>query len=260
MSPAATSVHSPFRLDGQTAIVTGAGAGIGRGIAWVFARAGASVVSIDQNSASAEETRARIEAAGGRAMAAAADVTDAAAAVAILDAVMERFGRLDILVNNAGVYPRGQPLPELARETFVRTLEINVTAAFQYICEAASRMKPGGCIINISSIESLRTAGPGIAQYCTSKAALNALTRSAAVDLAPKGIRVNAILPGIVRTEGTRASLATDAMGQLTQRIPSGRIGEPEDIAHAALFLASGAAAYVNGHCLTVDGGMTIAG
>jgi NAD(P)-dependent dehydrogenase (short-subunit alcohol dehydrogenase family) len=173
-------------------------------------------------------------------------------------AALEAFGRIDVLVNNAGIYPPGARLPDLDWTSFERTYAVNVFGALRCMALAAREMKAGGRIINISSMESLRPSGAGIAHYSSTKAALNALTRAGAVDLAPLGIRVNAILPGLIRTEGTaRASQMFDA---IAARAPSGRVGEPEDIAGAALFLASGASTYVNGHCLVVDGGMTITG
>jgi NAD(P)-dependent dehydrogenase (short-subunit alcohol dehydrogenase family) len=172
---------------------------------------------------------------------------------------MRAFGRIDVLVNNAGVYRPGGRLPEFDWAVFEQTCAVNLFGALRAMIEAGHRMQPGGRIINVSSMESLRPSGPGIANYSATKAALNALTRQAAVDFAPLGIRVNAILPGLVHTEGTSGA-TREMFDTVAARAPSRRIGEPADIAGAALFLASAASAYVNGHCLVVDGGMTIAG
>lgn len=259
MSLAAGEVGAWFRLDGQVAVVTGAGAGIGRAIACSCAAAGASVLVLDLDEAAAAATAAQIGQAGGLAEAMACDIAAAEEAAQAAEAAMEHFGRIDIWVNNAGIYPPGKRLPEMDWVTTRRTFEVNLFGAMACISEAAKRMQPGGRIINISSMESLRPSGPTIVHYSTTKAALNAVTRAAAVDLAPLGIRVNAILPGFVATEGTAQS--PKAMHEhIAARAPSGRIGVPEDIAGAALFLAGSASAYVNGQCLVVDGGMTIAG
>ena len=142
---------------------------------------------------------------------------------------------------------------------FDRTFEVNVKAVLRCTANAARRMAPGGRIINLSSIESIRPSSPSTSHYNIAKAAVNALTRAAAVDLAPLGIRVNAILPGVVLTEGTSA-IPSAMMDEFARHAPRGRVGQPEDIASAALFLASKASDYINGHCLVVDGGTTISG
>lgn len=246
-----------FRLDGEVAVVTGAGAGIGRAIAEILASAGAAVIAADLDAAAAEETVARINGAGGKAKGIAANVADEAAPHEIMQAALDAFGRLDILVNNAGVYPPGARLPEIDWDTYRRTYEVNVFAPLRCTAEAAQRMGKGGRIINMSSMESLRPSGPTNTHYSSTKAALNGITRASAHDLAPLGIRVNAILPGLVKTEGT-SRVPDQLFDMIAQRAPSGRVGEPLDIAGAALFLASRASAYVNGQCLVVDGGMTI--
>lgn len=245
-------------LEGRTALVTGAGSGIGRSIAYWFASAGAAIAIIDLDKGSADTTARVIEDHGGKALSLATDVSAPGSAESALTEIMDCFQQVDVLVNNAGIYPAGQPIPELDAETFERTFRINVEGTFAYISAVSKRMNRGGSIINISSNVSIRPAGPGIAHYSASKAAVNGLTRSAAVDLAFRGIRVNAILPGIVATEGTQA--LADSYESFAARTPSGRIGSPEDIASAALFLACPASSFVNGQCLVVDGGASIVG
>jgi NAD(P)-dependent dehydrogenase (short-subunit alcohol dehydrogenase family) len=248
-----------FRLDGDVAVVTGAGAGIGRAIAEMLAAAGASVVALDLAPAAAEATATAIVARGGRAEPLGLDIGSGDGGDLAVAAAITAFGRIDVLVNNAGIYPAGARLPDVDWPVFERTCAVNLFGALRCMSAAARRMRPGGRIINISSMESLRPSGPGIAHYSATKAALNALTRQGAVDLASLGIRVNAILPGLIHTQGT-AGASQQMFDMVAARAPSGRIGEPDDIAGAALFLASAASSYINGHCLVVDGGVTISG
>ena len=158
-----------------------------------------------------------------------------------------------------GSIRRADSFPNIDWSAHARTHAVNIFGPLRCTAEAARRMQPGGRIINMSSMESLRPSGPGLSHYSTTKAALNAITRASAVDLAGMGIRVNAVFPGLVRTEGTSGH-PQQLFDMIASRAPSGRVGEPLDIAGAALFLASRASAYVNGHCLVVDGGTTIAG
>lgn len=247
------------RLDGQAAIVTGAAAGIGRAVAVMLASAGAAVLAVDRDADGVARTSALITEDGGSATPFTGDVTDDNAVAGAIDEVFRRYGRLDVLVNNAGVYPPAPPLPDYDQATVDRTLEVNFKGTLRWLAAAARRMQPGGRIINISSIEALRPDGPGLTHYAASKAAVNALTRSAALDLGPLGIRVNAILPGMVRTEGTSA-MPQASWDRMAERTPSRRAGAPEDIAAAAVFLASGASSFINGQGLVVDGGLTIVG
>ena len=253
------SVLDNFRLDGKTAIVTGSGAGIGRGIALMFARAGAAIAVVDLNRAAVEHTCALIAKEGGRALPFAVDVTNVAETKRVVEETVAKLGSIDVLVNNAGIYPPGSVLPEFSEDTFDKIFSVNVKATLRYMSEASRLMPSGSSIINMSSIESLRPDNIGLSFYCSSKAAINALTRSAALDLADKGIRVNAILPGVIATEGTSA-MPEDFLKAFAQRTPSRRIGTTDDIAAAAVFLASSAASFVNGQSIVVDGGMTLAG
>lgn len=259
MTAVGSSSNALFRLDGDVAIVTGAGAGLGHAIAVMLADAGASVIAADKDAHLAQRTAGVIAAAGGKAAAVAADVSEPASVTAMVGAAIAHFGRLDILVNNAGIYPPAPRLPEIDWPAYEKTFAVNVFGMMRCISEAARQMQPGSRIINMSSMESIRPSGPNTAHYNTTKSAVNGLTRASAVDLAPLGIRVNAILPGVIKTEGT-AQMPQEMFDSIASRAPSGRVGEPDDIAAAALFLASKASSYVNGHCLVVDGGATISG
>lgn len=251
-------VSDLFRLDGKVVVVTGAGTGIGRQTALTLASAGAKIVAIDREKDAAVKTATLIAGHNGEAVPIEADVSDANTAAKPFEVAMDRFGKLDGLVNNAGVYPVSDPLPDVDWDLFDKTFNVNLKGALRYSSEAARRMKPGSAILNMSSIVSLRPSGPGIAYYSTSKAALNALTRASAVDLAPLGIRVNSVLPGIITTPGT--SGMESAFEYFKQKTPSGRIGLPEDIANAVLFLLSPAASFINGQNIVVDGGASIVG
>ena len=245
---------SHFRLDGQTALVTGAGAGIGRGIAAMFAGAGAAVVVSDLQRETAEAVAAAIVEAGGRAVGIACNVTDEADLEAAIRTAVETFGGLTILVNNAG---GGGPKPfEMPMADFRWAYEINVFAPFRLTQLAVPHMERagGGAVLNISSM-SAENKNQRMASYGSSKAAISHLTRNIAFDLGPKGIRVNAIAPGAIRTDALAKVLTPDVEAAMLKHTPLARLGEPADIAHAALFLCAPAAAWISGQILTVSGG-----
>ncbi len=250
----------PFSLEGQIILVTGASRGIGFAMAREMARAGGRVVLNGRHAESVEARAGDLAAEGFAAETAPFDVSDASAAAAALGAVVERHGRLDVLVCNAGINHR-VPLDEFATDDWQRIIDTNLTACFVLAREAARPMvaQASGRIIMTASI-SARLARPTIPAYVAAKGGLEALTRALAVELGPKGVTCNSIAPGFVTTAMT-AGLAANAEFDafVKSRTPLGRWGRPEEIAAAAVFLASPAASYVNGHMLTVDGGYTAA-
>ena len=243
---------------GKIAVVTGAGAGIGRAIALHLAGAGAKIAVLDKDEQLGRQALAAVTQAGGVGRSWSVDVGNGPAVQRIFQEIVETFGRVDILVNNAGIYP-ASTIEELSDELLDKVFAVNLRGALYCLREAARQMQGGGVILNVSSIDSLRPSAPGLGVYGASKAALNALTRSAAVEYGPRGIRVNAILPGVIATEGT-TGLPDEARRYFASRTPLGRNGVPDDVAGAVLLLASPLAAFVNGQTLVVDGGLTING
>jgi 7-alpha-hydroxysteroid dehydrogenase len=248
------SAGERFRLDGQVAIVTGAGAGIGRAIAELFAAAGASVAVSDLKNEMGEAVAEAIREAGGTAIALACDVTDEAAREALVRETVQVFGKLTILVNNAG---GGGPRPfDMPLDAFVRAYELNVFSVFRLsqLCAPHIEQAGGGAILVVSSMAGENT-NVRMTSYGSSKAAANHLARNMACDLGPLGIRVNAIAPGAIRTDALATVLTPEIERAMLNRTPLARLGEPSDIACAALFLCSPAAAWVSGQVLTVSGG-----
>jgi len=246
-----------FGLDGQVAVVTGAGRGIGEGIARTLAGAGATVVCAARRTHEIEKVASDIVAANGRALAVTTDVTQRDDLQAAAKTAMDEFGRLDIWVNNAGGSPIQAPLVELPREEWDATLALNLTAVFEACRVAVPLMADGGRILNISSVAA-QDVWAGSGHYSAAKAGVNLLTQALARELGPK-IRVNAIMPGLVPTEIVRESLnLSDAdLPALEEslNLPAGRLGTPEDLGAAVLYLCSPAAEWVTGQCIRVSGG-----
>jgi 3-oxoacyl-[acyl-carrier protein] reductase len=243
-----------FELSGKVAIVTGASRGIGAAIATVLAARGAHVVAAARETHAAG-TVAAVQAAGGRAEVASVDVADPASVDAMVASAVERHGRLDILVNNAGI-ARDQLMLRMKRDDWDQVIATNLTAAFTCMQAAIRPMirQRSGRVISVSSVVG-QMGNAGQANYAASKAGLIGLTKAMARELAPRNITVNAVSPGFVETDMTRA-IAEKAQGDWTAHIPLGRIGTPADVAAAVCFLASDEASYITGQVLAVNGGM----
>jgi len=249
-------VSEMFDLAGKAGVVTGASGGIGRGIALVLAEAGAAiVVAYHGRKAAADELVAEIEGRGGRAVSLGADITKAIEAERLVAACVEAFGGIDILVNNAGAYPMAALL-EMTEEAWDEMLTINLRSAF--LCtQAAGRQMidgGGGSIVNIASIEAENPA-PMHAHYCTAKAGLAMLTQASAAELGRHGIRVNTISPGLIWREGIDEAWP-DGVERWRNVAPLTRLGTPEDVGKACLFLVSDASEWITGANLRVDGGV----
>ena len=243
-----------FRLDDQVAVITGAGAGIGRAIAETFAAAGAAVVVSDRDLESATAVAHRINASGGQAAAVACDVTNEADLNGLVHQTTAQFGKLTILVSNAG---GGGPKPfDMPMADFRRAFDLNVFSLFRLAQLAAPEMEKagGGAILAITSMAG-ENKNKRMASYGSSKAATNHLIRNIAFDLGAKGIRVNGIAPGATRTDALETVLNDAILKTMLVHTPVHRLGEPQDMANAALFLCSPAATWVSGQILTVSGG-----
>ena len=244
-------------LADKVAVVTGAGRGIGRAIALAYARMGADVACVSRTEENSAKVAAEVEALGRRAWPLAVDVSDTAAVDAAAKGILELAGRVDILVNNAGV-TRDNLLMRMSEEEWDTVLNTNLKGAFNFT-RAFSRpfiRQRSGRIINIASVIGL-IGNAGQSNYAASKAALIGFTKSIAKELAPRGITVNAIAPGFIETDMT-AALDDKVRESIIGNVPLGRFGSPDDIAHAAVFLAMEPSGYITGQVLTVDGGMVM--
>ena len=244
-------------LKDKVAVVTGAGQGIGREIALVFAREGAKIAVIDIKAETASQTAREVEAIGVDSVALEADVADMKAVETVVNNVVDKFGSVDILVNNAGVTSDGLII-KMSDESWNKVLDINLKGAFNFIKAVARKMmkQRSGRIINISSVVGLM-GNAGQANYAASKAGLIGLTKSAAKELASRNINVNAIAPGFISTRMTD-KLPEEVMNKMLGLIPKRTFGAPADVAGAALFLASDLSGYVTGQVIVVDGGMVM--
>jgi 3-oxoacyl-[acyl-carrier protein] reductase len=245
------------KLSGKVAVVTGASKGIGAAIAKSLAAEGASVVVNYASSKSGADTVvAAIAKAGGKAIAVGGDVSKAAEAQGIIDAAIQNFGKLDILVNNSGVY-EFSPIEAITEEHFHRIFNINVLGLLLVTQEAVKHLGKGGSIINIGSVVT-RVTPPGSAVYTGTKGAVDAITGVLSRELGPKGIRVNALNPGMVETEGVHAAgfIGSDFEKGIVAQTPLGRLGQPGDIASVAVFLASDDSGWLTGEQLLTGGGL----
>ncbi len=251
------------RLNSRTAIITGGASGIGRATALLFGEHGANVVVADVDPGGAERVAAEVQAQGAAAVGLALDVTSSDAVEAAVNEAVRRFGTLDVLVNSAGLNPRSAPLAGLSEEeVWDAVISVNLTGTYLACRHAAAAMGRGGSIINLSSIMGLvgysRGIGSGLSPYNPSKGGVLQLTRNLALELAPRGIRVNCINPGFVETPFTEGLTSDpDKLAALVELHPMGRLARPEEIAACALFLASDESSFVTGAPLIVDGGYT---
>ncbi|MGA9911492.1 glucose 1-dehydrogenase [Paraburkholderia sp.] len=244
------------KLTGKVAVVTGASKGIGAAIAKALAAQGASVVvNYASSKAGADDVVAAITAAGGKAVAVAGDVSKAADATGIIDAAVETYGRLDILVNNSGVYEMA-PIEAITEEHFHKQFNVNVLGLLLVTQAAAKHLGEGGSIVNVSSVVS-RITPPGSAVYTATKGAVDAITGVLARELGPRKIRINSVNPGMVETEGTHSAgfIGSDFEQWAISTTPLGRIGQPDDIADVAVFLASDDSRWMTGESLIASGG-----
>ena len=254
------STTDRFRLDGRVAVVTGASRGIGEAIARLFAQAGARVVVSSRRQEGVDAVAAGIRETGGEAHAVAAHAGRPDEVARLVDATVERFGRLDVVVANAATNPVFGPLVDAGAEAYDKIMDVNLRGPL----ELARRAHPhlvaagGGAVLNISSVEGI-TPSPGLGLYSVSKAALISLTRVMAREWGAAGIRVNAICPGLIRTRFSAALWQDDALREsFLARTPLGRVGTPDEVAALALFLASEGGAYCTGGVYMADGGYTI--
>ncbi len=244
-------------LTEQVAIVTGAARGLGQAIARDLAASGAIVACIDVNEELLGDTVESINESGGKAAAFACDVTDSDRVTEVVRAVAKQFGRLDILVNNAGV-TRDNLVMRMKDDEWDLVLGINLRGTFLFTRAAAKPMSKGrrGRIINIASVSGMM-GNPGQVNYSASKAGVIGLTRTVSRELSKRNITVNAVAPGFIATD-MAAKLGDEVIEQITAETPLGRLGSPQDVADAVLFLASEAASFITGHVLVVDGGLTV--
>ena len=246
-------------LKGQVALITGASSGIGRATAEAMAREGARVgVNYCKNQAGADETAETIRKAGGQALVARADVTRAAEVQAMVDAVRKEWGGIDILVNNAGDLLARRSLTEMTEEYWDQIMALNLKSVFLCVRAVWQEMaeRKTGCIINVTSIAGRNGGGPGAAAYAAAKGGLLTYTKGLAKELAPHGIRVNGIAPGVIATPYHERYTPGEVFQRIVASIPLGRAGTSEEIADVIVFLASPAARYIIGETVEVNGGM----
>lgn len=241
----------------KVAIVTGGGSGLGFAIAKKFTENGITTIIVGRDQEKLNKACALI---GPGCFARPCDISDLATLPGFVDSIIQEFGKVDILVNNAGINQK-KPLVEVTDEEFQRIITTNLTAVFSLSREVVKDMlkRSSGCIINISSMAA-QYGLPKVIAYSASKTAIDGITRAMAVELSPQGIRVNAIAPGFIYSEMTAKALDSDPerKAKVFSRTPMGKMGQPEDIAHAALYLASDGASFVTGVVLPVDGGNSI--
>jgi NAD(P)-dependent dehydrogenase (short-subunit alcohol dehydrogenase family) len=254
-------MNNPLDFTGKVALVTGAAAGMGLATARAFAEAGAAVVLADFKEDAVKAAAEKLISAGHKALAVRCDVSNDEEVASMVDRAVAEFGQLDAAFNNAGVMARIAPTADSAREDWDRVIGVNLRGVWSSMKHELRHMERqgSGAIVNNASVGAL-TGNPGIGSYIASKHGVVGLTRTAALEYVKRGIRVNAVNPGLIDTQIARDVVAGDekAYGEIAKQVPIGRAGRPEEIAAAVLWLCSPGASYVVGHALTVDGGMTV--
>ncbi len=254
-------MNNPLDFSGKVALVTGAASGMGLATAQAFAEAGAAIVLADFKADAVKAAAEKLVANGHKALAVRCDVSDDAQVAAMVDRAVAEFGRLDAAFNNAGVMARIAPTADSTREDWDRVIGVNLRGVWSCMKHELRQMERqgSGAIVNNASVGAL-TGNPGIASYIASKHGVVGLTRTAALEYVKRGIRVNAVNPGLIDTQIARDVVNGDerAYAEIAKQVPIGRAGRPEEIASAVLWLCSPGASYVVGHALTVDGGMTV--
>ena len=254
-------MDNPLDFSGKVALVTGASAGMGLATARAFAEAGAAVVLADVREEAVNAAAQQLVASGHQALAIRCDVSDDAQVAAMVQQTIGAFGRLDAAFNNAGVMARVAPTGDSTREDWDRVIGINLRGVWSCMKHELQQMERqrSGAIVNNASVGAI-TGNPGIASYIASKHGVVGLTRTAALEYVRHGIRVNAVNPGTIDTQIARDVVKGDAQAyaEMVSKIPMGRVGQPEEIAAAVLWLCSPGASYVVGQALTVDGGLTV--
>ena len=250
-----------FSLEGKVAIVTGGSRGIGLTIAMEFAKAGADVVVASRKLEACEAAAAEIEKIGGRALAVAAHTGKIDQLENLVDKTLDRFGKIDILVNNAGTNPHFGATINIEKGAWDKTFDVNVDGVFSLTQIAFNKWMRdhGGVVINMASVAGLRPA-PFTGAYCVTKAALIMLTQVLAAELGTYNIRVNAIAPGFIKTDMSKAVWTSDLFKEHVKTMPIPRVGETEDLVGAALYLASDASSFMTGETIVIDGGSRFAG
>lgn len=247
-----------FSLKGKTAIITGASKGIGESIARVYAKQGANVVVSSRKQEAVDQVAQSISSEGYTATGIAANTGNMEDIQLLVDQTKEHYGSIDIIVNNAATNPVFGPVINTDGDAFDKIMNVNVKGPFELVKKAVPHMNPGGSIINISSVGGI-TPEPMLGIYSVSKAALVSLTKVLAKELGPGGIRANVICPGLIKTKFSEALWSNEELtAKMVKRLPIPRIGEPDEMAGLALFLASDASSYCTGSVFTADGGFTI--
>lgn len=250
--------HTMKRFHGQVVIVTGASRGIGKGIANLFAKEGAKLVLVGRDIEQLEAVRKSIEAMGEQAIWIKADVSSPEDVSRVVQEALQKYGKIDVLCHNAGIYPSAR-LENMTLEEWQKVIDVNLTGTFLAVkaCIPAMKSQGSGKIVVISSISGPQTALPGYSHYTASKGGVAGFVKTAAVELAKYKININAVEPGNILTEGL-AAIGSEHTRSMLPAIPLGRLGTPEDIAFATLFLASHESDYITGQSLIVDGGQTL--